>query len=140
MRKHIIIFEAFKSTKLSRVLSYIGDEKSRKEFLSQLEFISGIFDFPMSEISDDMMLYSRFQKAIELNTGQEGKEWIKFWFDEKGKLICTTLTDGIKRPSDLTVNSLDEKNLVVDKVVPYDDLIHIGRSDSQLNHLDVIKI
>jgi hypothetical protein len=59
--KHLILFEAFKSAKLSKTLSYIKDDK---KFLDYIKRVANYYDFPISELSDDMFQYLPFSAAL----------------------------------------------------------------------------
>lgn len=59
--KHLILFEAFESSKLSKTLGYIKD---KKVFLSNIKTICNYIDFPYSELKDDFFEYLPFNKAL----------------------------------------------------------------------------
>lgn len=89
--KYIKLFEAFKSNKLSKTLSYIN-ENSKKEFLNDISDLSTYLDFPESELSDNDFKYLPFNKALKIKP-DENKTLIKFWFSEDGKYINKTITN-----------------------------------------------
>ena len=51
--RHLQLFEAFESIKLSKILSYISSD-SKTIFIERLKKISQKYDFQMSQFSDDM--------------------------------------------------------------------------------------
>lgn len=59
--KYLILFEAFKSAKLSKTLNYIKDDKN---FLDIIKKVASNYDFPISEFSDDMFQYLPFSAAL----------------------------------------------------------------------------
>lgn len=61
--KHLKIFEAFQSNKLSKVLGYISKD-SRKASIDVIKRIFNEYDFPESEISDEYIEYLPFKKAL----------------------------------------------------------------------------
>jgi hypothetical protein len=60
---HIKLYEAFESTKLSKILDYIKEDKSK--FLETLKLICNKIDFPYSKLSDDYFEYLPFSKALK---------------------------------------------------------------------------
>jgi len=79
--KYILLFEKFKSNKLSKTLGYTKDDSI---FINMLKKVAGAYDFPISELSDDMFEYLPFKQALmfkglEVSGGKkcEGEsEWI----------------------------------------------------------------
>lgn len=122
--KYIKLFEAFKSNKLSKTLSYI-DENSKKEFLNDIKQLSDYLDFPESELSDDYFKYLSFNKAFKMKP-DEDKSLIKFWFSEDGKYINKTITnketlerlgfsynfDNYEEVEEMNVNELNHGDIV----------------------------
>lgn len=92
--KYLVLFEAFKSTKLSRTLSYIKDDN---DFLNYLKRISDYYDFPFSELSDDMFEYLPFNDALKVINEIDRNpykcdyesEWIDGEFCQEGKVKRT---------------------------------------------------
>jgi hypothetical protein len=62
--KHIKLFEAFESSKLSGVLKFIKD---KDKFLELLKKVCNTIDFPYSKLSDDFFEYLPFKKALYKN-------------------------------------------------------------------------
>ena len=62
--KYLILFEKFKSSKLSKTLSYIKDDQN---FLKTVKKIAHAYDFPISELSDEMFDYMPFKSALKVN-------------------------------------------------------------------------
>ena len=94
--KHIKLFEAFESIKLSKTLGFVKGD-SRKKFLGYLKTITDRLDFPMSELSDDYFEYLPFKSALNKNYVIEDKkddckyesEWIPGEFCESGHVKRT---------------------------------------------------
>lgn len=92
--KHLILFEKFKSLKLSKTLGYIKDDSN---FLEYVKKIAKSFDFPYSELSDDMFEYLPFNSALKVNTKIDNtpkkcdgeSEWIPGEFCQEGKVKRT---------------------------------------------------
>jgi|SaaInlV_165m_DNA_1040744.scaffolds.fasta_scaffold01237_13 hypothetical protein len=63
--KHIKIFEAFKSDKLSKTLGYIDSKRDKDVFLDKIKRICNIIDFPYSELSDEYFEYLPFNSALK---------------------------------------------------------------------------
>lgn len=92
--KHLMLFEAFDSIKLSKVFSYLSKDGKNK-FLSDLKLVSDYLDYPLSEFSDNDFQYLPFKKAWELNNPDaKGVEMFKFWFDKDGNYIDKTIING----------------------------------------------
>ena len=71
--KRIMVFEAFKTDKLNKTLSFI-DPVYRKKFREDLESVGNHYDFPISNFDDSMFQYLPYQKAIKLiNYPEAGK-------------------------------------------------------------------
>lgn len=64
--KHLQVFEAFESTKLSKTLKFINKE-SQKRFLDTLKQIGNNLDFPISEFKDEYFEYLPFKSALKKN-------------------------------------------------------------------------
>jgi hypothetical protein len=60
--RYIKLFEAFESEKLSKTLAYITD---KKDFLSKIKNICNIYDYPYSQLNDDLFDYLPFSKALK---------------------------------------------------------------------------
>jgi hypothetical protein len=102
--KYIKLFEAFDSSKVSGVISYI---KNKDKFINTLKLVCNTIDFPYSKLSDDLFEYLPFKKAlnkkaIDQNIGEISL--IKFWFDVNGNYLEMTGVDGIKRSVYLDTN------------------------------------
>ena len=65
--RHLQLFEAFESIKLSKILSYISSD-SKTIFIERLKKISQKYDFQMSQFSDDMFQYLPFKKGLQLKS------------------------------------------------------------------------
>jgi hypothetical protein len=63
--KHIQIFEAFESNKLSKTLGYIESQRDKSNFLDHIKRICNIIDFPYSELSDEYFDYLPFNSALK---------------------------------------------------------------------------
>lgn len=94
--KHIKLFEAFESIKLSKTIAFIKSD-SRKKFIGYLRIITNKIDFPMSELSDDYFEYLPFKSALNKNyligdTKDDcnyESEWIPGEFCESGHVKRT---------------------------------------------------
>lgn len=92
--KYLSLFEKFKSTKLSKTLGYI---KGDNEFLKAIKVIANNYDFPYSELSDDMFEYLPFNSALKINKDIDRSpkkcdgesEWIPGEFCDEGKVKRT---------------------------------------------------
>ena len=62
--KHIKLFEAFESQKLSKTLKFIN-KASKDNFLNQIKKIAAKIDYPISELSDDLFEYLPFMSALK---------------------------------------------------------------------------
>jgi len=60
------LFEAFDSSKLSKIIRYINDRESKNKFLDLLKKVTDSLDFPMSNLSDDYFQYLPYRKALSL--------------------------------------------------------------------------
>jgi hypothetical protein len=71
--KYLKLFEAFESTILSKTLSFIKDEESKKQFMFALDKICSTIDYPKSELKDEYFQYLSFYPALKLSakTGDE---------------------------------------------------------------------
>lgn len=86
------ILEKFESKTISKVLGFVSKE-SRVRFVRDVnDIINTIKDFPMSELSDDMISFLRFSKAYGIDDSDE-HEYIKFWFNANGNYIGPTKND-----------------------------------------------
>jgi len=63
--KHIKIFEAFESNKLSKTLGYMDSTRDKESFLDKIKRICNIIDFPYSELSDEYFDYLPFSSALK---------------------------------------------------------------------------
>jgi hypothetical protein len=70
--KYIKLFEAFESIKLTKTLGYI-DTKSRNKFIDYLKRLCKKYDFPLSQLSDEMFQYLPYSKALKVNVTKEDK-------------------------------------------------------------------
>lgn len=61
--KHIKLFEAFESQKLTKTLGFI-DSESRNKVLNLFKNICSNIDFPFSQLSDEFIEYLPFNKAL----------------------------------------------------------------------------
>jgi hypothetical protein len=97
--KHIKLFEAFESEKLSKTIRFIKDKFEFKEILNK---IGRKLDFPISEFEDSMFEYLPYYQALkkdvtEIKLDELGKpkiQLIKFWFTKDGEFVCLTGNDG----------------------------------------------
>lgn len=71
--KYIKLFEAFESIKLGKTLGFLNSN-AKNIFLNELKQISKIFDFPISDFSDDMFEYLPFRSALRVNTNPKVSE------------------------------------------------------------------
>lgn len=115
------IFEAFESTKLKKVLTFINDD-CKENFLNILSGVCKSIDFPFSELSDDMFQQMSAPNAKKLVNEDKSIKWIKFWFDRYGDLIFTSVTgvgdipqreytDTIRERNECTILISREKNV-----------------------------
>lgn len=63
--KHIKLFEAFESDKLTKTLGYIDSRRDKEVFLDKIKRICKIIDFPYSELSDEYFDYLAFNAALK---------------------------------------------------------------------------
>ncbi len=92
--KYLSLFEKFKSVKLSKTLGYIKDDN---DFLKIVKVIANNYDFPYSELSDDMFEYLPFNSALKINKEIDRtpkkcdgeSEWIPGEFCDEGKVKRT---------------------------------------------------
>jgi hypothetical protein len=70
--KYLKLFEAFESIKLTKTLGYI-DNKSREIFIDYLKKLCKKYEFPLSQLSDDMFQYLPYNKALKVNAIKEDK-------------------------------------------------------------------
>lgn len=92
--KYLVLFEAFKSSKLSKTLNYIKDDRN---FLDYIKKIANSYDFPISEFSDDMFQYLPFSSALAVKKEKDmapykcdyESEWIKGEFCTGGRVKRT---------------------------------------------------
>lgn len=95
--KYLLLFEKFQSSKLSKTLGFIKDQDTQSGFLDKIKRITNAFDFPTSELSDDMFEYLPFKSALKVNKEiselptkcDAESEWIKGEFCEEGKVKRT---------------------------------------------------
>jgi hypothetical protein len=95
--KYIKLFEAFDSSKLSGVISYV---KNKDKFIDVLKVVCNSIDFPYSKLSNDLFEYLPFKKALNKKAINQDKgeiSLIKFWFDIDGNYLEMTAVDGIMR-------------------------------------------
>jgi hypothetical protein len=87
--KYLLLFEKFKSMGLSKTIEFIKSKskKGQKKFLSDLKGLLVIYDFPISEFTDDDVHYMSAKKAKLIKTDNAddimnpfGVYAIKFWF------------------------------------------------------------
>ena len=71
--RYLKLFEAFESTILSRTLSFIKNEESKKQFMFALQKICSSIDYPKSELKDEYFQYLSFYPALKVSakTGDE---------------------------------------------------------------------
>lgn len=71
--KYLKLFEAFESIILSKTLSFIKDEESKRIFLGNLNRICDSIDYPKSELKDEYFQYLSFYPALKVSakTGDE---------------------------------------------------------------------
>ncbi len=71
--RYLKLFEAFESVILSKTLSFIKDDSSKKEFMNIIDRICSKIDFPKSELKDEYFKYLSFYPALKLSamTGDE---------------------------------------------------------------------
>jgi hypothetical protein len=92
--RHIKLFEAFESVKLSKTLKFIND-KSKSVFLDKLKKVLDTIDFPYSELSDDIFEYLPFNKALKKSIDIDKEKcdyessWIPGEFCKNGKVKRT---------------------------------------------------
>lgn len=96
--KHLLLYEAFDSKTLSSIANHLKKQISKEayeQFITKLKDYQGLFDLPLSSISEDCLKYMSSKKAIQLKPDNEihnpyGIWAIKFWFDiEKGFIMET---------------------------------------------------
>lgn len=99
--KYLKLFEAFESSAIRGVLSYIGNKVSNSEkekFLIHLRnILMESYDFPIDKISDNQVRYMSAKKAFQIQVPDDyeisnphGVYALKFWFSvEKGYLGFT---------------------------------------------------
>lgn len=111
--KYLKLFEAFESSAIRSVLSYIGDKVSKSEkekFLNHLRnILMESYDFPIDKISDGQVRYMSAKKAFEIQVPENydisnprGVYALKFWFSiDKGYLGFT----GVGKSEDISDTS-----------------------------------
>jgi len=119
--KHLLLYEAFDSKTLSSIANHLKKQISKEayeQFITKLKDYQGLFDLPLSSISEDCLKYMSSKKAIPLKPDDEihnpyGIWAIKFWFDlEKGFIMETGIGDkSIPLYSVGRNKSFDEKEL-----------------------------
>ena len=96
--KHLLLYEAFDSKTLSSIANHLKKQISKEayeQFITKLKDYQGLFDLPLSSISEDCLKYMSSKKAIPLSPDDEihnpyGIWAIKFWFDLKKGFIIET--------------------------------------------------
>jgi len=89
---YIKTFESFDSTYLRNLFSSI-DKKSLDNFKLDLEEVCKNIDFPLSSLSDELVFFLPFYKALEIepdkkfNPKLKHPDVIKFWFDMSGEYL-----------------------------------------------------
>lgn len=86
--KYLLLFEKFKSMGLSKTIEFIKSKskKGQEKFLSDLRDLLDVYDFPISEFTDDDVHYMSAKKAKLIKTDNVdimnpfGVYAIKFWF------------------------------------------------------------
>lgn len=63
--KYIKLFEAFDSIKLGKTMNFLNS-KSKNDFLRELNMISKLLDFPISNFTDEMFEYLPFKSALRV--------------------------------------------------------------------------
>ena len=135
--KYLKLFEAFESSAIRSVLSYIGDKVSKSEkekFLNHLRnILMESYDFPIDKISDGQVRYISAKKAFEIQVPENydisnprGIYALKFWFSiDKGYLGFTGIgkLEGISDTSgeftDTEMNYIkDDLGLKTGKLIP----------------------
>ena len=92
--KYIKLFEAFNSSMISGTLKYIKSS-DRDEFLTDLKNLCGIFDYPLSDISDDSFDYLPYNLALNARPDKSKSkcdyesQWISGEFCKDGKVNRT---------------------------------------------------
>lgn len=95
--KHVKLYEAFESEKLTKTLGFINKE-SKNSVISILRAICNILDYPYSELSDDLFEYLPFNAALKKDIKHEMPEplkcdyessWISGEFCQEGRVKRT---------------------------------------------------
>ena len=122
--KYLKLFEAFESSAIKSVLSYIGDKISKNEkekFLNHLRnILMESYDFPIDKISDGQVRYISAKKAFEIQVPENydisnprGIYALKFWFSiDKGYLGFT----GVGKSEDISDTSGEFTNKEMDYI------------------------
>ena len=118
--KHLLLYEAFDSKTLSSVANHLKKQISKEayeQFITKLKDYQGLFDLPLSSISEDCLKYMSSKKAIPLKPDDEihnpyGIWAIKFWFVlEKGFIMETGIGNKFHYYSIGRNKPFDEKEL-----------------------------
>ena len=68
--KYLKLFEAFESVKITKTLGYI-DNKSKERFINYLKNICNKYDFPISQLNDEMFQYLPYSRALKVNVDSQ---------------------------------------------------------------------
>jgi hypothetical protein len=107
--KYLLLFEKFKSMGISKTIEFIKSKskKGQQKFLSDLKGLLDIYDFPISEFTDDDVHYMSAKKAKSIKIDDDimnpfGVYAIKFWFSLNEYLGYTGI--GISKDNDISFN------------------------------------
>lgn len=70
--KYLEVFEAFQSIKLSKILGYVN-QNSKSDLIERLKKLGKLYDFPISQFSDDMFQYLPYKRALDVNIEKSGE-------------------------------------------------------------------
>jgi hypothetical protein len=146
--KHIKIYEKFESEILSKTMNFLEkkiNKETSEKFVKTLGlYLHDIFDYPISYIKDDNIMYLNKKNALNvINTQEKNKyriDYLKFWFSIDTGLITVTCTGDdilqLKQKSnilnyDLLQRLKNDTGLekgILEPIIDY----------SSLNHLDKI--
>lgn len=141
--KYLMIYEAFQAKVISDIVKYIKKDIGEKEmsaFLSELKLIQSAYDFPLTGIKPEDVVYTPAKKALKILPDDETNYYndmkiftVNFWFSLKSGYIGKTATGAFERDNSyfFTNNEIDKikgelniKRGELSKVVNYGSLRH----------------
>lgn len=142
--RYITLYEAFQSSTLSKVKSYIQKKfgvNSAKKFITDLTHLGDSFNIPISQIRDIDIKYLNRKQAINLKnddlvSNKFGIWCIKFWFSVENGYLTYTGTGNKKIPfnnnlfDDDQINYIKNSlNITTGELKPVDDYTKLQHGD-----------